>query len=88
MRDKFEFYGIPSPLRKEITKDFIKEERDNGKCILYSTHYMEEAENICDRVVLINKGEIITIDTPDEIKKKTNTTNLRDAFFVLTKEDK
>ena len=38
--------------------DMIKEEKKNNKCILYSTHYMEEAENICDRVILINKGEI------------------------------
>ncbi len=62
----------------------IKEEKKNNKCILYSTHYMEEAENICDRVILINKGEIITEGTPDEIKEKTGTDNLRDAFFVLT----
>ena len=39
--------------------DMIKEEREKNKCILYSTHYMEEAENICDRVLLINKGKVI-----------------------------
>lgn len=64
--------------------DMIKEEKKNNKCILYSTHYMEEAENICDRVILINKGEIIMEGTPEEIKKKTGTDNLRDAFFALT----
>lgn len=64
--------------------DMIKEEKNNNKCILYSTHYMEEAENICDRVILINKGEIIIDGTPEEIRKKTNTSNLRDAFFALT----
>jgi len=45
---------------------------------------MEEAENICDRVILINKGEIIIEGTPDEIKRNTGTDNLRDAFFALT----
>ena len=70
-------------ISSQVILDFIKEERDKGKCIIYSTHYMEEAENICDRVVLINKGKIISTGTPDEIKKKTNTTNLRDAFFTL-----
>lgn len=64
--------------------DMIKEERNNNKCILYSTHYMEEAENICDRVILINKGKVIIEGTPLEIKKRTNTDNLRDAFFALT----
>lgn len=63
--------------------DFIKEERDAGKCVLYSTHYMEEAENICDRVVLIHKGKVLLIGTPEEVKKETKTTNLRDAFLNL-----
>lgn len=63
--------------------DFIKEEKKNNKSILYSTHYMEEAENICDRVILIHHGEIIKEGTPKEIIKETKTTNLRDAFFTL-----
>lgn len=63
--------------------DFIKEEKKANKGILYSTHYMEEAENICDRVVLIHHGEVIKEGTPKSIIKETNTTNLRDAFFVL-----
>jgi len=66
--------------------DMIKEEKSKNKCILYSTHYMEEAENICDRVILLNKGKIIADNTPDKIKELTNTSNLRDAFFVLTEE--
>ena len=70
-------------ISSQVILDFIKEERDRGKCIIYSTHYMEEAENICDRVVLINKGEIIATGTPKEIEKETKTNNLRDAFFKL-----
>ena len=70
-------------ISSQIILDFIKEEKTKGKTILYSTHYMEEAENICDRVVMINKGVIINEGTPNKIKKETNTTNLRDAFFKL-----
>lgn len=70
-------------ISSQIILDFIKNERKKGKTILYSTHYMEEAENICDHVIMINKGHIIESGTPDEIKKKTSTTNLRDAFFEL-----
>ena len=44
---------------------------------------MEEAENICDRVIMVNKGMVIKEGTPEEIKKDTNTTNLRDAFFAM-----
>ena len=61
----------------------IKEEKKKGKTILYSTHYMEEAENICDRVIMINKGVVIKEGTPDEVRKDTKTSNLRDAFFKL-----
>lgn len=70
-------------ISSQIILDFIKEEKKRGKTILYSTHYMEEAENICDEVIMINKGKIIQTGTPDEIKKITNTSNLRDSFFTL-----
>ena len=70
-------------ISSKVILDFIKEEKKNGKGVIYSTHYMEEAENICDRVVLVNKGEIIATGTPAEILKKTKTSNMRDAFFAL-----
>lgn len=70
-------------ISSQIILDFIKKEKSNGKSIIYSTHYMEEAENICDNVIMINKGLVIKEGSPSSIKKDTNTTNLRDAFFVL-----
>lgn len=70
-------------ISSQIILDFIKEEKQKGKTILYSTHYMEEAENICDKVLMINKGRVIETGTPNDIKEKTKTTNLRDAFFNL-----
>ena len=63
--------------------DFVKEMKQENKCILYSTHYMEEAENICDKIVMINKGKIIIEGSKEEILRKTKTTNLRDSFFAL-----
>ncbi len=70
-------------IASQIILDFIKEEKSKGKTVLYSTHYMEEAENICDRVIMINKGVVIESGTPKKIKEQTGTTNLRDAFFLL-----
>lgn len=70
-------------ISSQIILNFIKEEKKKGKVILYSTHYMEEAENICDSVIMINKGIVIKEGTPTTIKKDTKTTNLRDAFFAL-----
>jgi len=70
-------------ISSQIILDFIKDEKKRGKTILYSTHYMEEAENICDYVIMVNKGVVIKEGTPEQIKKATNKTNLRDAFFAL-----
>lgn len=70
-------------IASQVILDFIKEEKTNGSTIIYSTHYMEEAENICDYVVLIMNGKIIATGTPDEINKQTKQKNLRDAFFTL-----
>lgn len=67
----------------QVILDFIKKEKKRGKTILYSTHYMEEAENICDYVIMIDRGVVIKEGTPMQIKKDTKTTNLRDAFFTL-----
>lgn len=70
-------------ISSQIILDFIKDEKKRGKTILYSTHYMEEAQDICDKVYMINKGRIIAEGTPEEIKKKTNSKNLRESFFKL-----
>ena len=72
-------------IASQIILDFIKKERDNGKSIIYSTHYMEEAENICDYIIMINEGKIIMTGTSEEINKKLDTDNLRDAFMELIK---
>ena len=72
-------------IASQIILDFIKKERDNGKSIIYSTHYMEEAENICDYIIMINEGKIIMTGTSKEINKKLGTDNLRDAFMELIK---
>ncbi len=70
-------------ISSKVILDFIKEEKKNGKIFIYSTHYMEEAENICDNIVMINKGKVIANDTPKKICEDTKTTNLRDSFFAL-----
>ena len=63
--------------------DFMKKEREAGKTILYSTHYMEEAEFMCDRIVTIHQGKIISEGTPQELKKELGKENLRDVFAEL-----
>ena len=65
--------------------DFMKKEKDRGKTILYSTHYMEEAQYLCDRVLLLDKGKIICEDTPAHLMESTHSDSMRDAFFSSLK---
>lgn len=63
--------------------EFMKREREEGKMILYSTHYMEEAEYLCDRIIMIHRGRIISEGTPEHLKEQTGKKNLRDVFTEL-----
>ena len=51
----------------------IEKLRNNGATIIYTTHYMEEVEILCDRIIILDKGKIIAEGTSDELKKKANT---------------
>lgn len=50
----------------------IKKLRENGATIIYTTHYMEEVEIICDRIIILDKGEILAQGTSDELKSLAN----------------
>lgn len=63
--------------------DFMKTEKEKGKTILYSTHYMEEAQYLCDRIIMMHHGHIVKEGTPESIMADTNTNNLRDAFKAV-----
>lgn len=63
--------------------EFMKAERERGKTILYSTHYMEEAEYLCDRIVMIHRGKIVSEGSPDRLKEQTGKANLREVFAEL-----
>lgn len=67
--------------------NFMKLEKEKGKTIIYSTHYLEEAQSLCDRVILINKGKIIAEGSPKELCEETNVTSLRDAFLEFIRRD-
>lgn len=67
--------------------NFMKKEKENGKTVLYSTHYMEEAQYLCDHIFMIYKGKQIAYGTPAELMEKTGTDNLRDTFKKLIEEE-
>ncbi|MGD2072798.1 MAG: ATP-binding cassette domain-containing protein [Candidatus Thorarchaeota archaeon] len=70
-------------VRREIW-DFIKSLRAQGKAIILTTHYMEEAEELCDRVGIIDEGKLIAIGAPEELMQQHEVDNLEDVFLKLT----
>jgi ABC-2 type transport system ATP-binding protein len=61
--------------------------RDKGMTILYTTHYMEEADRLCNRIAIMDAGKIITMDTPNHLKSQIGPpekTTLQDVFLKLT----
>lgn len=67
--------------------DFMKGERERGKTVLYSTHYMEEAEYLCDRIIMIYHGRIISEGTPADLRAQTSKDSLRDVFAELIRKE-
>lgn len=58
------------PQSRNNILDGIKKLREDGATIVYTTHYMEEVEIICDRIIILDKGKILASGTADELKKK------------------
>ncbi|MGB2584459.1 MAG: ABC transporter ATP-binding protein [Dehalococcoidia bacterium] len=78
--------GIDPQSRNNIY-DTIEGLRDKGMTILYTTHYMEEADRLCDRVAIMDGGRIIAMDTPRELRSQIgppDQVTLEDVFLRLT----
>src|SRR6186997_1031457 len=58
--------GLDPQARRNLW-ELIKQIRDKGTTVVITTHYMDEAENLCDRVAIVEKGKIIALDTPDQL---------------------
>lgn len=68
-------------------KEIMKEHCSKGKSVFFSTHVLEVAEKVCDRIAIINKGKIIAWGTIDELKTMTQKNeSLENMFLELTKE--
>ncbi len=57
------------PQSAHLIRELVKKLRDEGTTVLITTHYMEEANSLCDRICIMHKGEIIALDTPENLKK-------------------
>ena len=66
-----------------MVEQFIRQARDEGKCIIYSTHIMEEAEYLCDRIAVVHQGRIQALGTIDQLRQLSGKRQLREIFLAL-----
>jgi sodium transport system ATP-binding protein len=64
-------------------RQFLRELRAEGRCVLLSSHIMQEVAALCDRIVVIAQGRVVAQGTPDELRARTGESNLEDAFVEL-----
>jgi ABC-2 type transport system ATP-binding protein len=67
------------PVARHVAWDLIKEIRASGTTVVLVTHFMDEAEELCDRLAIVDKGKLIALDSPGALTAKL-TTNIRAAF--------
>ncbi|MEA1937245.1 MAG: ATP-binding cassette domain-containing protein [Patescibacteria group bacterium] len=70
-------------LASQTVLNFMRRAQKPGGCVIFSTHQMNDAEKLCDRVVIVHKGKVIANDTIDVLKNKTGARNLEDVFMRL-----
>jgi sodium transport system ATP-binding protein len=64
-------------------RDIIRKLRDDGRCVLFSSHVMQEVSALCDSIIVIARGGVAARGTPDDLRAMTGHQNLEDAFVAL-----
>jgi ABC-2 type transport system ATP-binding protein len=72
------------PQSRRAVWDFILGLKKQNKTVILTTHYMEEAEELCDRVGIIDYGKLIALGSPEKLKDKFGAKNLEEVFIQLT----
>lgn len=78
--------GLDTAARREVWK-IVRELKENGTTIFLTTHYMEEAESLCDRICLIKNGKTVTQGTVTEVIGKSPYENLEEAYLWYLEEE-
>ena len=77
--------GLDVFSRRELWK--IIRKLSKSVTIILTSHYLEEIENLCDRVAILSKGKVLEVGTIDCIKQKTGTTSFEDAFIKIVENE-
>lgn len=72
------------PQSRHAVWEFIRGFKERGRTVVLTTHYMEEAEALCDRVAIIDHGKLIALGTPAELRAQYGAKDLEEVFLKLT----
>jgi sodium transport system ATP-binding protein len=61
-------------------REFLKQLRGEGRCVVFSSHIMQEVASLCDRILIVARGQVVAAGTADELRALTGEENLEDAF--------
>ncbi|GAB2562980.1 ATP-binding cassette domain-containing protein [Dyella jejuensis] len=64
-------------------RQFMRRLKEEGRCVLFSSHIMQEVAALCDRIVVIAHGRVVADETPDALRAQTGEANLEDAFVKI-----
>ena len=67
-------------------RHLVRKLKDEGGTVIYSTHHLAEAQQVCDRIIIVHNGTIQADGTPDELLSLTGTESLEEAYVSLTSE--
>jgi sodium transport system ATP-binding protein len=73
--------GLDVPSTRAM-RDFIRRLRDDGAAVLFSSHIMQEAAALCDHIVVMARGKVVAVGSPDELRAITGKDSLEDAFVA------
>jgi sodium transport system ATP-binding protein len=74
--------GLDVPVARALL-DTVAELRDQGKCMVFSTHIMREAERLCDRIAIVREGRLVAEGTLEELRRTYGEHDLEELFFQL-----
>lgn len=85
------FWDEPStgldPQTRNVIWKLARKFNEEGRTLVFTTHYMEEADNLCDRVAVMDSGKMVALDNPEHLKENTGSTNLEEVFVHFTGEE-
>jgi len=83
--------GLDPRSKQDVQRFVLRMRRDHETTVFLTTHDMDEADRLCDRIAIIDNGKIVALDTPEGLKRtigaqsgKNGSTSMEDVFMALT----